>query len=97
VCVPQLWPQVYGHVITALVIFQLFMIGILGVKGSYTSLVIIPLLFITAIFTIVCQGIFKRPFQVLSLRGAVDLDKHEKVRQPQHHLSFLVVIVTSLC
>ena len=77
----QLWPQVFGHVITALVMFQLFMIGILAVKQSYTSSVVVPLLFITAIFTMVCRSIFERPFQVMSLRGAVDLDKHEEVRR----------------
>ena len=79
----QLWPQVFGHVITALFVFQLFMVGILGVKQSYTSPVVVPLLFITAIFAMVCRGIFTRPFQVMSLRGAVDLDKHEKVRRPR--------------
>ncbi len=90
----QLWPQVFGHVITALFVFQLFMVGILGVKQSYTSPVVVPLLFITVIFTIVCRGIFARPFQVMSLRGAVDLDKHEKVRR-----SFSVLYPTqpSLC
>ncbi|CAL5228475.1 g11617 [Coccomyxa viridis] len=76
----QLWPQVFGHVITALFVFQLFMVGILGVKQSYTSPVVVPLLFITAIFAMVCRGIFTRPFQVMSLRGAVDLDKHEKAK-----------------
>ena len=55
------------------------MIGILAVKQSYTSSIIVPLLFITGIFTIVCRGIFSRPFTVMSLRGAVDLDKHEEV------------------
>ena len=54
-------------------------IGILGVKGSYTSPLVIPLLFITAIVAYVCRGVFERPFQVVSLRGAVDLDNHEKV------------------
>ena len=54
-------------------------VGILGVKGSYTSPLVIPLLFITAIVAYVCRGVFERPFQVVSLRGAVDLDKHEKV------------------
>ena len=72
--------------------FQLFMVGILAVKQSYTSSVVVPLLFITAVFTLVCRGIFTRPFQVMSLRGAVDLDKHERVRapllpfQPANHL-----------
>ena len=78
----QLWPQVFGHVITALFMFQLFMVGILAVKQSYTSSVVVPLLFITAVFTLVCRGIFAKPFHVMSLRGAVDLDKHERVRRP---------------
>ena len=69
----------FNHVITALFVFQLFMIGILAVKQSYTSSIIVPLLFITGIFAIVCRGIFSRPFSVMSLRGAVDLDKHEEV------------------
>ena len=81
----QLWPQVFGHVITALFMFQLFMVGILAVKQSYTSSVVVPLLFITAVFTLVCRGIFTRPFQVMSLRGAVDLDKHEQVQHTLLH------------
>lgn len=76
----QLWPSVYWQVITALFTFQLFMIGILGAKGSYTSSVVVPLLFITAIFSRVCAGVFARPFQVMSLRNAVDLDNHDRVR-----------------
>ena len=55
-------------------------IGILGVKGSYTSGLVVPLLFITAVFAYACHGVFARPFQVLSLRGAVDLDNHEQAR-----------------
>ena len=55
------------------------MIGILGAKGSYTSSVVVPLLFITVIFARVCAGIFERPFQVMSLRNAVDLDRNEQV------------------
>jgi hypothetical protein len=50
------------------------------VKKSYTSSVCVPLLFITVIFAHVCRGVFARPFQVLSLRGAVDLDNHEQAR-----------------
>ena len=75
----QLWPAVYWQVITALFTFQLFMIGILGAKGSYTSSVVVPLLFITVIFARVCAGIFERPFQVMSLRNAVDLDRNDQV------------------
>jgi hypothetical protein len=71
---------VYGQIITSLFVFQLFMIGILGVKKSYTSFVVLPLLFISVIFTRVCAGVFERPFSAMSLRGAVDLDNHERVR-----------------
>ncbi|EIE18583.1 DUF221-domain-containing protein [Coccomyxa subellipsoidea C-169] len=74
----QLWPTVYWQVITALFTFQLFMVGILGAKGSYTSSVVVPLLFFTVIFARVCAGIFEKPFQVMSLRNAVDLDRHDQ-------------------
>lgn len=69
----------YWQVITALFTFQLFMVGILGAKGSYTSSVVVPLLFFTVIFARVCAGIFEKPFQVMSLRNAVDLDRHDQV------------------
>ncbi len=52
-------------------------LNLLGVAGDS---VVVPLLFITAIFARVCSGIFKRPFEVMSLRNAVDLDKHDQVR-----------------
>ena len=91
----QLWPQVFGHVVTALFMFQLFMIGILAVKQSYTSSVLVPLLFITAIFTMVCRSIFERPFQVMSLRGAVDLDNHEKVRKPDLIISSSLTAISA--
>jgi hypothetical protein len=73
-------------VITALFTFQLFMIGILGAKGSYTSSVVVPLLFITVIFARVCASIFEKPFQVMSLRNAVDLDRHDQVSRSSNPL-----------
>lgn len=48
--------------------------------------VVVPLLIITVIFSNMCAGIFKRPFEVMSLRNAVDLDKHDQV-SPTPHVS----------
>lgn len=52
---------------------------VLNLVDVIDASVVVPLLFITAIFSRVCSGIFKRPFEVMSLRNAVDLDKHEQV------------------
>ena len=38
-----------------------------------------PLLFLTVLFRQAAIGIFDKPQKVLSLRGAADLDKHDKV------------------
>ena len=39
-----------------------------------------PLLFLTVLFRQAAVGIFDKPQKVLSLRGAADLDKHDKVQ-----------------
>ena len=41
-----------------------------------------PLLFLTVLFRQAAIGIFDKPQKVLSLRGAADLDKHDKVGMP---------------
>lgn len=63
---------VFGQVVTCLVIFQLFMIGILGVKQSYTSLVVLPLLFITLIFT-QAGALFRPPVNPLHCIPAAEV------------------------
>ena len=40
---------------------------------------LVPLLFLTVLFRQAAVGIFDKPQKVLSLRGAADLDKHDKV------------------
>ena len=40
---------------------------------------LVPLLFLTVLFRQAAIGIFDKPQKVLSLRGAADLDKHDKV------------------
>ncbi len=40
---------------------------------------VIPLPFITLAFWWLCQGLFKKPLDILSLRGAADLDRKDEV------------------
>lgn len=71
----------FYQVITALIIFQLAMLALLGLKQSVVpAILVIPLLPLTLLFMYFCAGVFTRPFQVLSLRAAVDLDEYRTVR-----------------
>lgn len=73
----------FYQVVTALVIFHLCMIALFGLKLSpVTAVLVIPLLPLTLLFTYFCSGVFTRPFQVLSLRAAVDLDEYRQVPPP---------------
>ena len=79
----QVWTMFFYQVIAALIIFQLSMLALLSLKQSVVpAILVIPLLPLTLLFMYFCSAIFKRPFQVLSLRAAVDLDEYRQVRLP---------------
>ncbi|KAK9819826.1 hypothetical protein WJX72_002804 [[Myrmecia] bisecta] len=73
----KLWAQVFQHVITALVIFQIIMIGLLGIKKSGAAGICVVLPILTVIFTIVNRKLFIQPQVILSMRGAADSDKRD--------------------
>ena len=73
----------FYQVIAALIIFQLSMLALLSLKQSVVpAILVIPLLPLTLLFMYFCSAIFQRPFQVLSLRAAVDLDEYRQVLPP---------------
>lgn len=75
----------FYQVIVALLLFQLCMIALLFLKLSVVpAILVIPLPFLTILFMVFCSAIFTRPFQVLSLRAAVDLDEYRQVRARSH-------------
>ena len=79
----QIWTMFFYQVVAALIIFQLSMLALLSLKQSVVpAILVIPLLPLTLLFMHFCSAIFKRPFQVLSLRAAVDLDEYRQVLLP---------------
>lgn len=50
---------------------------------------VIPLPFITIVFWWMCQGLFKKPLEILSLRGAADLDRKDEVSTWPQNLEVL--------
>jgi len=83
----KLWVQVFDQILIALVIMQLMIIGLLGVKKFPYALIVAPLPFITVFFWIASEKLFKRPLSVLSLRGASDIDRSDKTAAVAHPLS----------
>ena len=75
----------FYQVIMALLLFQLCMLALLGLKIAVVpAILVVPLPFLTILFMFFCSAIFTRPFQVLSLRAAVDLDEYRQVRLHPH-------------
>lgn len=72
----QLWPQVFDHVMISALAFQLVMAGLLFVKGGVIFLVfVLPLPFIYIAIWASAHDLFRRPLNLLSLRGAADIDR----------------------
>ncbi|KAK9852109.1 hypothetical protein WJX84_005426 [Apatococcus fuscideae] len=77
----KLWLQIFPQVLTGVLIFHIMMIGLLAIKESYATIILIPLPFIAIAFWLVCNRLFSRPLQILSLKGAADLDRKDEVQQ----------------
>ncbi|KAK9840790.1 hypothetical protein WJX81_004889 [Elliptochloris bilobata] len=82
----RIWTMFFYQVIVALIIFQLSMLALLFLKLSIVpAVLVIPLIPITLLFMLFCSAIFTRPFQVLSLRAAVDLDEYRQMMDHGAH------------
>lgn len=77
------WPDVHGRVITALVISQICLFGLLATKDSAQST---PLLLVLAVLTIwfhrFCKGRFEPAFIRYPLQEAMMKDTLERAREP---------------
>ena len=83
------WLRVFNQLITGLIIFQITMIGLLGIKKApVPSLLVLPLPFITLVFAFIAHSTFWRPMSTLSLltaarRDALEAAEAEAIVQEQ--------------
>lgn len=70
-CGGMMWPRVFNRMIVGTVVFQLLMIGVIGLKESYAaSVLLLPLPVITALFYVFILQHYIRPSANLSLQTA---------------------------
>ncbi|KAL0039508.1 hypothetical protein WJX77_000232 [Trebouxia sp. C0004] len=75
----KIWRQAFDQIIVAVLIWQLLMIGLIGLKKAPTQAgLLVPLPIITIVFRVIAGNLFMKPQSILSLRGAADLDKREQ-------------------
>ncbi|RID44682.1 hypothetical protein BRARA_I01462 [Brassica rapa] len=81
------WPDVHGRIISALIISQILLIGLMSTKGKAQStpfLVILPIL--TIGFHRFCKGRYESAFVVNPLQEAMIKDTLERAREPNLNL-----------
>ncbi|KAL5729878.1 Calcium permeable stress-gated cation channel 1 [Ranunculus cassubicifolius] len=81
------WPDVHGRIISALVISQILLIGLMSTKEAATTapfLLALPVL--TVWFHSVCEKRFKSAFVVYPLQEAMLKDTVERAREPNLNL-----------
>ncbi|XWS12874.1 hypothetical protein CRYUN_Cryun37aG0127900 [Craigia yunnanensis] len=81
------WPDVHGRIITALVISQVALIGLLSTKGSaYSTPFLIALAVLTIWFYRFCKGRYEPAFVRNPLQEAMMKDTLERAREPNLNL-----------
>ena len=84
---PQLWMQVFQHIITAMLFFQIIMIALFGIKKAPGPAVLTaPLPFLTLAFLLYNLNLFNRPQVLISNRTAADIDKRQSQVNLQNFL-----------
>ncbi|KAH0863075.1 hypothetical protein HID58_080286 [Brassica napus] len=83
----KFWPDVHRRVVTALIVSQLLLMGLLSTKGAHKStplLLVLPVL--TIGFHIHCKCRYQSAFVTYSLKEATIKDTLERTREPNLNL-----------
>ncbi|KAH0914846.1 hypothetical protein HID58_029292, partial [Brassica napus] len=83
----KFWPDVHRRVVTALIVSQLLLMGLLSTKGAHKStplLLVLPVL--TIGFHIHCKCRYQSAFVTYSLKEAMIKDTLERTREPNLNL-----------
>lgn len=71
----QVWAHVFDHVMCAGLVFQIVMLGLMGLKGGLLqSLLLLPLLCLWLYLWSSANDLFRRPLKQLSLHAAAEMD-----------------------
>ncbi|KVI09372.1 protein of unknown function DUF221 [Cynara cardunculus var. scolymus] len=82
------WPDVHGRVITALIISQVLLMGLLSTKHAAASTpVLLALPVLTIGFHMYCKGRFEPAFTRYPLQEAINKDTLDRVREPNLNLN----------
>eukprot|EP00887_Chlorella_sp_A99_P001230 scaffold14.g1230.t1 len=68
------WPIAFNQVMCAVVLFQLTMAALLGLKRGVAALLVAPLPLLSLLFWVACRAMFRRPQLTLALADAARLD-----------------------
>lgn len=81
------WPDVHGRIITALIVSQLLLMGLLSTKeASKSTPLLITLPILTIWFHIFCKGRFEPAFVRYPLQETVRKDTLERTKEPNFNL-----------
>ncbi|KAI3680499.1 hypothetical protein L6452_35270 [Arctium lappa] len=82
------WPDVHGRVITALIVSQVLLMGLLSTKhAAATTPVLLALPVLTIGFHIYCKGRFEPAFTRYPLQEAMNKDTLDRVREPNLNMN----------
>ena len=83
----QFWPDVHGRIVTALVISQILLIGLLSTQEAEQSTVaLLPLPILTIWFHYVCKGRFEPAYIKFPLQEAMVKDTLQRANDPTLNL-----------
>ncbi|KAK1422794.1 hypothetical protein QVD17_18081 [Tagetes erecta] len=85
----KMWPHIHIRILASLLLFQVTMVGYLGVKKFIYTPIIIPLPVITLVFGFVCSTKFYRFFKTTALEVVASRELKERPNMETVYKSFI--------